>query len=299
MRTGSLAVQAAQASLASERPSVLPPPARNMPVGGSGDPRPDASSQLLIWAERCAAGAALITLSPALAGVMLAVRYCSGASPLVAHRRAGLDGEPFWLLKIRTMWARRQARATVKSRSAQTWIEYLENAELPVIKKGPDPRVTSSFAAFCRRFSIDELPQLIHVVSRQDALSGTASAHSARNGNLLWRRRSGGAFRSAGDHGAVAGHGPQPAQLCAAPASGQVLGAEVQPEVVLVRAAQNAVVRAARPRRLVTLSLVAQRDHNLRRSGDPAFLQLDRNRVPEGDLGHDHIQLIDARELRR
>jgi len=172
MRTGSLAVQAAQASLASERPSVLPPPARNMPVGGSGDPRPDASSQLLIWAERCAAGAALITLSPALAGVMLAVRYCSGASPLVAHRRAGLDGEPFWLLKIRTMWARRQARATVKSRSAQTWIEYLENAELPVIKKGPDPRVTSSFAAFCRRFSIDELPQLIHVVSGKMRLVG-------------------------------------------------------------------------------------------------------------------------------
>jgi exopolysaccharide production protein ExoY len=124
----------------------------------------------LVWTERCAAGAALIALSPILAGVTVAVRFLSGKSPLVAHQRAGLGGEPFWLLKFRTMWDGGPAEG--RARCSQSWVEYLENTELPVIKRGPDPRVTSSFAAFCRRFSIDELPQLIHVVSGKMRLVG-------------------------------------------------------------------------------------------------------------------------------
>jgi exopolysaccharide production protein ExoY len=118
--------------------------------------------------ERCASIVSLIVLAPALACVLFIVRVLSGRSPLVAHRRAGLNGKLFWVLKIRTMWNRRQSRGASSSR----WIEYLENAELPVVKNGRDPRVTSSFAAFCRRFSIDEIPQLIHVASGKMRLIG-------------------------------------------------------------------------------------------------------------------------------
>jgi lipopolysaccharide/colanic/teichoic acid biosynthesis glycosyltransferase len=45
------------------------------------------------------------------------------------------------------------------------WIEYLSDPPLPPEKAGVDPRVTSRFAAFCRRHSVDELPQLIHVAA--------------------------------------------------------------------------------------------------------------------------------------
>ena len=52
------------------------------------------------------------------------------------------------------------------------WIEYLPESNLPAMKRGADPRVTSKFAAFCRRFSIDELPQLLHVISGRMRFAG-------------------------------------------------------------------------------------------------------------------------------
>ena len=45
-----------------------------------------------------------MAVAPALGATMLAVRALSGRSPLIAHRRLGLNGEPFWILKLRTMW---------------------------------------------------------------------------------------------------------------------------------------------------------------------------------------------------
>jgi len=56
--------------------------------------------------ERLAAGIAFAAAAPALGATMLAVRALSGRSPLIAHRRLGRNGEPFWILKIRTMWDR-------------------------------------------------------------------------------------------------------------------------------------------------------------------------------------------------
>ena len=78
-----------------------------------------------------------------------------------------------WVLKIRTMWdrTRNEKRAAAK-KGPSRWIEYLPDAEAPVIKRGPDPRVTSRFARFCRRFSIDELPQLAHVASGKMRFAG-------------------------------------------------------------------------------------------------------------------------------
>jgi lipopolysaccharide/colanic/teichoic acid biosynthesis glycosyltransferase len=52
------------------------------------------------------------------------------------------------------------------------WIEYLSETEVPVIKGAPDPRVTSRLAAFCRRFSVDDLPQLLQVVTGKLSLVG-------------------------------------------------------------------------------------------------------------------------------
>ena len=41
-----------------------------------------------------------------------------------------------------------------------------------ILKTTEDPRVKSRFAAFCRRYSIDELPQLWHVFRGEMALIG-------------------------------------------------------------------------------------------------------------------------------
>jgi lipopolysaccharide/colanic/teichoic acid biosynthesis glycosyltransferase len=59
------------------------------------------------------------------------------------------------MLKFRTMWGRQP--------DDESW----EGA-----KPYDDPRVSSRFARFCRRYSIDELPQLVHVISGKMAFVG-------------------------------------------------------------------------------------------------------------------------------
>jgi exopolysaccharide production protein ExoY len=82
----------------------------------------------------------------------------SGQAPIVFHRRVGQFGETLWVPKLRTMWQHRRAWSL-------EWCQYLHKPPVPAEKSGPDPRVTSNFAAFCRRHSIDELPQLALVLT--------------------------------------------------------------------------------------------------------------------------------------
>lgn len=52
------------------------------------------------------------------------------------------------------------------------WIEHVSADPEGNGKEACDPRVTSRFAAFCRRHSIDELPQLWHVLRGEMSLVG-------------------------------------------------------------------------------------------------------------------------------
>ena len=118
-------------------------------------------------AERAAGclllGAALPLLS--LAGLTLAV--LSRRSPFVTHLRVGQDHAPFWMLKLRTMWT-----AGPVLPGERGWIERIV-AEPDEDGKDPcDGRVSNCFAAFCRRHSIDELPQLWHVFRGAMSLVG-------------------------------------------------------------------------------------------------------------------------------
>ena len=118
-------------------------------------------------AERAAGLLLLAIASPILAASALALWVFSRRSPLVAHLRVARDGAPFWMLKLRTMWSPDEP-AQFKS----GWVEYIV-AEPDTDAKDPsDSRVTSRFAAFCRRHSIDELPQLWHVVRGEMSLVG-------------------------------------------------------------------------------------------------------------------------------
>lgn len=92
----------------------------------------------------------------------------SRRSPFVAHLRVGQRGHPFWVWKLRTMWP----SATPPSRNEIGWVQRVQADPQTETKPRSDPRVTSRFAAFCRRHSIDELPQLLHVLCGRMSLVG-------------------------------------------------------------------------------------------------------------------------------
>src|SRR5438874_10838093 len=56
------------------------------------------------WGERLEAVLLLVALAPFLMVTGVVLLTLSRRSPLVAHRRVGLRGRPFWTLKFRTMW---------------------------------------------------------------------------------------------------------------------------------------------------------------------------------------------------
>jgi exopolysaccharide production protein ExoY len=117
--------------------------------------------------ERVAAAVVLAFASPVLLVSAAILAAISRRSPLIAHRRVGWRGEALWMLKLRTMWD----GASMRGRG-QGWIEFIDDPIGPEDKHERDPRVPHAFARFCRRHSIDELPQLLHVISGAMSLVG-------------------------------------------------------------------------------------------------------------------------------
>lgn len=130
--------------------------------------KPESTAWLVLNVlERLAALLMLLALSPFLLCVAIAIACLSRTSPFIAHRRLGFGGSPFWLLKFRTMWGR---GARPSDRFAL--VSYVVDESGPREKGAHDLRITSRFARFCRRHSIDELPQLAHVVCGEMSLVG-------------------------------------------------------------------------------------------------------------------------------
>lgn len=110
--------------------------------------------------------ALLIVSSPLFLCVALIIVILSRRTPFVAHLRRGQAGQPFWMWKFRTMWPRHNPSGP------PLLVERVRSAPFHWRKDHPDPRVTSRFARFCRKYSLDELPQLWHVLSGRMALIG-------------------------------------------------------------------------------------------------------------------------------
>ncbi|MEO7144927.1 MAG: sugar transferase [Bryobacteraceae bacterium] len=118
--------------------------------------------------ERAAALILLLGAGPAIAAAGAVVSLLSRRSPFVAHRRVGRHGQEFWMLKLRSMWNRREPAG-----GPSAWVERIVSEPDEDREKNPaDPRVTSRVAAFLRRHSIDELPQLWHIVRGEMSLVG-------------------------------------------------------------------------------------------------------------------------------
>jgi exopolysaccharide production protein ExoY len=121
--------------------------------------------------ERAAAILLMIGTGPVLAGSALVVWRLSHRSPWIAHRRIGHGGKVLWMLKLRTMWDR-EGEGAGEGETRRGWIEYIQEDPGAAVKRAGDPRVSHWFARFCRSHSIDELPQLWHVIRGEMALIG-------------------------------------------------------------------------------------------------------------------------------
>jgi exopolysaccharide production protein ExoY len=126
----------------------------------------EAHSQRALYAFDRSIAVALFPFSAAVMCVVaLIIRLSSSQSPFVAHLRVGRFGEPFWMLKFRTMW---KPGASCR---ASGLVEYI-NADGDVLKAADDSRVPTEFARLCRKYSLDELPQLLHVITGRMSLVG-------------------------------------------------------------------------------------------------------------------------------
>ena len=105
-------------------------------------------------------GIGLIILSPILIAAAIAVRLDSPGPALFRQTRHGFNGRPFRIFKFRTM-------------------TVMENGDVVQQAKKSDKRVTR-VGRWLRRYSIDELPQLLNVFLGDMSLVGPrphASAH--------------------------------------------------------------------------------------------------------------------------
>ena len=115
--------------------------------------------------EPCVAAVTLLAAAPVLVVVAAIIAVLARRTPLVRHRRVGWRGAELPVLKFRTMWEPSQPWAPLFA------IEDVSNA-IPITKNGEDDRITSRFAAWCRKHSIDELPQLYHVARGEMSFVG-------------------------------------------------------------------------------------------------------------------------------
>jgi exopolysaccharide biosynthesis polyprenyl glycosylphosphotransferase len=105
----------------------------------------------------------LILLSPLLLAVALAVRLTSPGPVLFRQKRIGADEKVFICYMFRSMYEDAEAR--------QEELEAMNEADGAVFKIKNDPRITP-VGRFIRRWSIDELPQLINVLKGEMSLVG-------------------------------------------------------------------------------------------------------------------------------
>ncbi|MEI7836487.1 MAG: sugar transferase [Planctomycetota bacterium] len=104
------------------------------------------------WMDILLAGPALILLAGPMLLIAILIRRESPGDSIFRQRRAGWKGQPFVMLKFRTM------RADVDSYGVSP-------------HSGADARLTA-VGRFLRETSLDELPQLINVLLGQMSLVG-------------------------------------------------------------------------------------------------------------------------------
>jgi exopolysaccharide biosynthesis polyprenyl glycosylphosphotransferase len=137
--------------------------------------------------DRVYALLALVLLAPAFAVLALAIKLDDGGPALFRQTRVGRDGRRFSVVKFRTMVPDAEAlKATLALQIQPNGVQ--QNSLLFKIKD--DPRLTR-VGRRLRRWSLDELPQLLNVLAGDMSLVGPRPAlpeEVARYGDLVRRR---------------------------------------------------------------------------------------------------------------
>jgi len=116
--------------------------------------------------DRIGAGLAILISSPAWVVAALGIMIKSPGSPVFfSQMRAGRYGQPFRMWKFRTMVA------DAEKMLDQIKEDHGNHMEGPVFKLKNDPRIFP-FGSMLRKYSIDELPQLLNVVRGEMSMVG-------------------------------------------------------------------------------------------------------------------------------
>jgi exopolysaccharide biosynthesis polyprenyl glycosylphosphotransferase len=106
---------------------------------------------------------AFVLLSPIFLVTAAAIKFDSSGPIIFKQKRVGLNGRTFTFYKFRSM--------VNNSEVLRTRMEHLNEMSGPVFKIKNDPRLTRA-GRFIRKFSIDELPQLLNVLKGDMSLVG-------------------------------------------------------------------------------------------------------------------------------
>ncbi len=107
--------------------------------------------------------ATLIIISPLLLVIGILVRITSKGPAIFVQERIGVNRKPFRMFKFRTMHN--------KAEELLAQIEEFNESAETLFKIKKDPRITT-IGRFLRRFSLDELPQLINIIKGDMVIVG-------------------------------------------------------------------------------------------------------------------------------
>lgn len=121
--------------------------------------------------DRVGSAAILALVSPLMVAAALAVRLTSPGNILYVQERIGREGKPFRMYKFRSMHTGTDAQLHLL-------LEEQGTSDKPLFKVANDPRITG-VGRILRRFSIDELPQLLNVLKGDMSLVGPRPQQAA------------------------------------------------------------------------------------------------------------------------
>lgn len=114
--------------------------------------------------DRMAAGVLVVALLPVIGVIALLIKVRDGGDVFFRQKRVGIEGQDFTMLKFRSMVPNAEARlAEVK--------EDVDDGNGVLFKRRDDPRITG-VGKVLRRYSLDELPQLVNVARGDMSIVG-------------------------------------------------------------------------------------------------------------------------------